>query len=310
MVRTAKHRRGRLPCSVRLLLLLLAGVVFGLGSAQRAPIGTLYGPTEVLAVIDGDTLILDSSLGPRAVRLIGIDAPEMRRPEGGAEAFGIEASAFVSELLPPGTPVWVETDLVLSDAYGRLLGYVYLEAPHGAWWVEDRPATQVNLAVAEAGLARLMTVEPNSSYADLFVAAVAAAQSAGRGMWSGSSPGTADWPRGPIIVWCALYNPSTPNDEDGEWVSVLIRVPLDTRGYYLYDAGSGARFRLPPGVQPPGELRIRNPGRGVWNNGGDTIYLMLGGEVVDAWDYTPHVTRVEDTIVCRDGRHRPPGSGS
>lgn len=286
---------------MRFLGALVVLACLGAVAAQGAPVGSLYGPTPLLAVIDGDTVVVDSNLGPRTVRLIGIDAPEMRRPQGGPEPFGVEARAFLEQLLPPGTPVWVETDLVTTDAYGRLLAYLYRADPEGAWTVHDEAALQVNLAVAEAGLASALTIEPNRTYADLYEAAVAAAEAAGLGRWGGSPFVTADWPAGPILIWCALVNPSTPNDEAGEWVSVLLRVPLDTRGYVLYDDGSKTRFRLPAGVQPPGELRVDNPGRGVWNNGGDTIYLMLGDQVVDAWDYTPHVTRVEDAVLCRDG---------
>lgn len=291
---------------MRFVVALVAWAGLAVGLAQSVPVGTVYGPIAVVAVVDGDTVVVDSDLGPRTVRLIGIDAPAMRRPEGGPEPFAVEASAFLTELLPPGASVWLETDLGLVDAYGRMLAYLYLPDPAGDWRIDDRSAIQVNLAVAEAGLARVMTIEPNVAYADAIAAAVEAAEVAEVGMWSGSAYLTADWPGGPIIVWCALYNPSTPNDEAAEWVSVLVRIPLDTTGYYLYDAGSKERFRLPTGVQSPGELRIVNPGRGVWNNGGDTVYLMIGDEVVDAWDYTPHVTRVEDTIVCRDGQHTPP----
>ena len=286
---------------MRVLRAVLLAVYLGLGAAQSAPVGTFYGPVPVLAVVDGDTLVLESNLGPRTVRLIGIDAPEMRRPQGGPEPYGIEARAFLEALLPPGTPVWVEVDLAPTDAYGRLLAYLYVADPAGDWLVADATATQVNLAVVEAGWATPLTIAPNETYADLYERAAAASEAGRRGLWAGSPYVTADWPTGPILIWCALVNPSTPNDEAGEWVSVLLRVPLDTRGYYLFDEGSKARFRLPAGVQPAGELRVENPGRGVWNNAGDTIYLMLGDQVVDAWDYTAHVTRVEDVVLCRDG---------
>ena len=69
-------------------------------------------------------------------------------------------------------------------------------------------------------------------------------------------------------------------------MTLLLRERLDTRGYYLWDEGSKTAFRLPVGEQGPGELTIGNPGQGVWNNGGDTVFLMLGETVVDAWDYT------------------------
>lgn len=88
------------------------------------------------------------------------------------------------------------------------------------------------------------------------------------------------------MVSCVLYDPDTPNDTDGESVTLLLRVRLDTRGYYVWDEGSRTAFWLPVGEQGPGELVIENPGQGVWNNGGDTVFLMPGKAIVDAWDYT------------------------
>lgn len=274
-----------------------------LADAQLAPVGRLLGPVTVIAVVDGDTVVLESNLGPRTVRLIGIDSPETKHPERGRDPFGTEASAFVETLLPQGSLVWVELDLGTIDAFGRLLGYLYVEDPDGVWGVGDRRATQVNLAIAEAGFATVLTIEPNSTYADLYRDAVAAAREAGRGMHASGDPGKAETattlPDDPVVIHCALYNPATPNDTDGEWISLRIREPVDTRGYYLYDESSKAVFRLPPGVREPGELRVGNPGQGVWNNGGDVIYLMRGDAIVDRWDYGDRLAP-EGVVICRD----------
>ncbi|MFU8889249.1 MAG: thermonuclease family protein [Trueperaceae bacterium] len=281
--------------------LTLFALTGGVG-AQLEPVGSLFGPVSVLTVIDGDTLVLESNLGPRTVRLIGIDAPETSHPERGRDPYGPEARAFVAALLPEGTPVWVELDLGVNDAFGRLLAYLYVEDPDGTWVVEGRPAAQVNLAIAEAGFATELTIEPNSTYADLYRDSVASAREAGRGMWAPGEAATdhlAALPEGPIVIHCALYDPATPNDEDGEWVSLLIREPVDTRGYYLYDEGSRSTFRLPPGIQEPGALRVGNPGQGVWNNGGDVIYLKRGDAIVDQWDYRDRLAP-EGVVICRD----------
>ncbi len=149
----------------------------------------------------------------------------------------------------------------------------------------------------------MLTIEPNSTYADLYHDAVAAARAGGRGLWAAGDPPSAApaavLPGGPIVIRCALYNPTTPNDEGGEWVSLLIREPIDTRGHYLYDEGSKSVFRLPPGVQEPGELRVGNPGQGVWNNGGDVIYLKRGDAILDQWDYGDRLAP-EGVVICRD----------
>src|SRR5262245_62906767 len=79
-------------------------------------------------VVDGDTV--DVLLGGRheRVRLIGIDTPEVYVTDGPPECYGPEASAFTKQLLPAGTPVRLERDVVGRDDYGRLLAYMYLAA--------------------------------------------------------------------------------------------------------------------------------------------------------------------------------------
>lgn len=290
----------------RALAPLLAAAAAAWAGAQGAPAGVLYGPVPVASVVDGDTFVVASNVGPRTVRLVGVDAPETRHPTLGREPFGPEAATWLRERLPEGALVWLELDLGPEDAFGRLLAYAYVADPDGVWILDGLAATQLNLALVEVGLARVLAIEPNVTYADLYEAAEAAAQAAALGLWTDPEAVRADvaadgLPAGAIVIRCALYDPDTPNDTDGEWVELLVREPLDTRGHYLWDAGSGAVFRLPAGVQEPGPLRIHNPGQGVWNNGGDVIYLKRGDEVVDAWDYTD--ARVpQGAVACRDAR--------
>lgn len=296
---------------MKLWILLLVVVLSSEAAAQPEPVGRLFGPVPVIEVIDGDTVVLLSDLGPRTVRLIGIDTPEVAHPDRGREPFGVEASAYTSGLLPPGTAVWVELDLGFEDDYGRLLAYLYIEDPNGPWKIDGRPVTPVNLRIAEAGFARPLTVAPNTLYADLIEIAGAEARADRRGMWGGDQPmgaaadatatdgaSAAATVRGDVVIACALVNPDTPNDEDGEWVSVSVRVAVDLRGYYLWDEGSGTAFALPLGVATPGVVVVRNPGQGVWNNGGDTIYLMRAGEVIDQWAYGRDQA-VEGVETCR-----------
>lgn len=288
----------------RLCLLVAALLVLAMAQAQRSPVGPIYGPVPVISVSDGDTLVVMSNVGPRKVRLIGVDAPEVGQPGPGAAAFGAMATEFLASLLPADRLVWLELDLGLEDIYGRLLAYAYVADPHGDWRLGDVPVRQLNLALAEAGWAWVMTVQPNVRYQDLYQQAVDAAQADGLGMWStGASETAGALPDGPIVIWCALYDPDNDNDDDevGEWVSVLLHEPMDTRGYYLHDDGSKQNFHLPPGEQPAGELRVHNPGQSVWNNRGDTIYLMYGDRIVDSWDYSDHLAP-QGEVICREAR--------
>ena len=301
----------------RIALAILACVLLVPASAlaQRTPVNPVLGPVPVLEVLDGDTVLLQSNLGPRIVRLIGIDTPEVSHPEKGREPFGPEASAFTSALLPAGTEVWVELDLEVEDAYGRLLAYLYLADPEGGWRIDGRPAVMVNEAIARGGFARVLTIEPNGVYADLFEVAVAAARAEDLGMFGADADpvidpieeaevtGGAAQPADlgyPIRVACILYNPSTDNDTDGEWVELEVLGPVDTRGMALLDQGSGERFPLPVGTYDAGEtIVVHNPGQGVWNNGGDTVHLVIGSanEEIDAWTYEP--VAGQDEVVCR-----------
>lgn len=297
-------------CAAALLVLTLALLALGPGraTAQRAPVGEVLGPVTVSSVLDGDTFVVLASAGPRTVRLIGVDAPEKGQADGPDVAFSAQAAAFLMALFESDTPVWLELDRGHEDRYGRLLAYAYVEDPRGDWLVAGRPAVQANLQLAEAGLVNVMTIEPNTAYAELYERAVATARRFGVGLWS--SPGSStigltggsasEAPSGAAVrLHCALYDPSTANDAGGEWVSVMLARAVDTTGYYLYDTGSTSVFALPRGLQPAGELRAHNPGQGVWNNRGDVIYLMYGVETVDFWDYSGQLAP-EGRVICRE----------
>lgn len=297
---------------VVLTALLTAAPALAQNNTQPAtPVAQLYGPVQLVRVVDGDTLVVESNIGPRTVRLIGVNAPELSPAEPG----GREAAAYLARLMGPGMLVWLELDLGLEDIYGRLLAYVYVPDADGAWEHAGMRLTQVNLAMLEAGWARTLAIEPNVTYADLYSAAAGRAAAADRGIWGSFDDAWADktvaeeeadavtaGAAPPIRLHCGLLNPTAPNDV-GEWVSVMLTEPMDTRGYYLYDEGSGSRFRLPAGMQPAGELKVPNPGQGVWNNSGDVIYLMLGNEVIDTWAYEKHEA-LSGVVVCRSGEAR------
>ncbi len=84
----------------------------------------------VVRVVDGDTVDLAVDLGFRVTftdrfRLYGIDAPEIRYPTYDA---GKAAWLWLTELLPPGTAVTVDTYKQATDKYGRWLATLHLGA--------------------------------------------------------------------------------------------------------------------------------------------------------------------------------------
>lgn len=83
----------------------------------------------VVRWVDGDTFVADLDLGlgvfrreakgaPCRVRLLGVDAPELRTAEGPA------AKALVESTVPVGSAVWIESHAL--DSFGRVLGTVTL----------------------------------------------------------------------------------------------------------------------------------------------------------------------------------------
>lgn len=79
-------------------------------------------PAGVVRVIDGDTILVEADLGwhvaiKTAVRVDGINAPELKTPEG------LAAKKYAQGLLPVGTPVSLLSKELLGafDKYGRVL---------------------------------------------------------------------------------------------------------------------------------------------------------------------------------------------
>ena len=122
---------------------------------------------QVERVIDGDTIAL---AGGTVVRLVQIDAPEVR----GEECYADEATATLFELIPPGTPVRIETDPALDqqDRYGRRLAYVFKDGKNLNKTLLERGAASVWFYGGDRG-----------RYADELLAAAQEAQAAGRGLW-------------------------------------------------------------------------------------------------------------------------------
>jgi micrococcal nuclease len=152
-------------------------------AADAEPITTISVPGSLSAnavidyVIDGDTVdvIIDGRV--ERIRLIGIDTPETKKRNSPIECFGPEASAFTELLLPVGTPVYIERDIVNRDDYGRILGYVY-RADNGIF---------VNYELMRQGFAQPMSIAPNDAFAELFADAARAAEADNVGIWAACS---------------------------------------------------------------------------------------------------------------------------
>lgn len=127
-------------------------------------------------MVDGDTLVTRMSGRELRVRLIGVDAPEIRHRGSTlpGECFGTDAAAALRRLAPRGGVLKVTPDRERRDPYGRELRYA---------WTSD--GLFVNAALIRDGYARAMVVPPNDRFIGLFRAAESTAHQARSGLWSG-----------------------------------------------------------------------------------------------------------------------------
>jgi len=102
---------------------------------------------QVTEIIDGDTLVIERG---NYIRLIGINAPEKN------QKLYNESKDFLSSLVL-NKEVRVEKDLDNSDNYGRLLRYLFLK-------LENGEEIMINSELVKEGLAKPLTIEPNTLY--------------------------------------------------------------------------------------------------------------------------------------------------
>lgn len=125
----------------------------------------------VLRIIDGDSIECDLGGARRQIRLLGIDAPELRQ-----RPFGAQSAAALRTLLPHRSEAGLELDVRERDQYGRILAHV---------WSEN--GVLVNELMLRQGFAVVYILSPNVKYAEEFRSAAREAQGAKRGLWATSA---------------------------------------------------------------------------------------------------------------------------
>ncbi|MDQ3525505.1 MAG: thermonuclease family protein [Chloroflexota bacterium] len=154
-------------------------------------------PWLVDDVTDGDTIRvieLDDEGKPNPwwepVRMIGVDAPERDGPRTDEECYGPEASAFLAELLPEGTTVYLQVDddetdddqefnndELEVDDFDRLLVHVFIRADG----TDDYYLVTEILALG--GYVDVKDYGDNSYFADALQDAEDIARNENRGLW-------------------------------------------------------------------------------------------------------------------------------
>lgn len=164
------------------IVLLLAAAALLLRPWEAGPGGD-QGPAQAVArvvrVVDGDTIEVRIGGAVEDVRYIGVDTPETVKPGTPVQCFGHRASAFNHRLVE-GRRVRLVFGVERRDVYGRLLAYVYITT-------RSRPAF-VNAMLLRRGLARTLTIPPNTRYSALFSHLERTAARSGRGLWRACPP--------------------------------------------------------------------------------------------------------------------------
>lgn len=152
---------------------LLAAV--GLTTGVAMAVGPSAGPTGAVVTghVDGDTFDVDLDGTATRIRLLNIDTPETKDPNRPVQCLGPEASTFLVGLIPVGTPVRLEFDDEREDSYGRTLA--------AAFTMDGR---MVNVEVARAGLAQVVTFNDNVRFRPPIEQAWQEAANARRGLHS------------------------------------------------------------------------------------------------------------------------------
>lgn len=239
----------------------------------------------VLSITDGDTMrvLVDGVNEP--LRLIGINAPE------GGECMAPEAATRLAELVGDG-PVVLESDVSDRDQFGRLLRYVYAGDVF------------VNEALVREGLAIARRYQPDTARAPELEAAQAEAEAAQVGMWAPDACGAAA--TGTIEIGHIRYD-ADGNDNfnlNDEWVEFLNpgSSPLDLTGWSVKDESASHRYPFPSGFTLGAGATVRlhtgcgddtgsslywcSQGSAVWNNGGDTVFVLdPNGNIVVSESY-------------------------
>lgn len=117
----------------------------------------------VTKVIDGDTIEVENNI---RVRMIGIDAPEVKSDE----CYEEESTKFLKSLIG-NQKVELEKDISETDKYGRILRYVY------------KDGVLVNELMVARGYAKSSSYPPDTKYQKDFAEAERSARNQNMGLW-------------------------------------------------------------------------------------------------------------------------------
>lgn len=135
----------------------------------------------VVRVVDGDTVdVRHDERGRLRVRILGVDADELRAEDSGERCFAQLAKVFAVAALADRRVGIVEDETqARTDRYGRTLSYVFTES-----------GSNFSVDLAQAGLARSVVFggKPVAAHQEIAAAEIEA-RAAKRGRWGSSCDG-------------------------------------------------------------------------------------------------------------------------
>ncbi len=145
-------------------LLFIALILFALCPSADAAKEKEFVVTKV---IDGNTIMLENG---DIVRYQGVDAPHLKKNEGGPQFYSREAAKFNKSLVLL-KKVRLDLDVDKKDAQGRLLAYVYVKNVF------------VNGELVRLGYAKAAVHPPDIKHRDLFLRSQKEAEERYAGLW-------------------------------------------------------------------------------------------------------------------------------
>lgn len=239
-------------------------------------------PVEIARVIDGDSLELVADGETLEVRLIGVNAPELRSPTGDETCAGQQAKSELSSWLASGSVTMADDGV---DRFGRTLAVLI---------VGDR---SVNELMVASGWSLGLWSSDDPDLVSLMQRA-----SAARLGWWGDACGLVDER---LAVSGHQVNPPGDDREqlDEEWIELenLGDLPVGLEDWVLRDETTSNRFALPAVTIEPGSVVRFRVGSGsttatdvylgsdfpVWSNNGETVMLLRPDGVVAAHAFVP-----------------------
>jgi endonuclease YncB( thermonuclease family) len=234
---------------------------------------------EVTAVVDGDTIEVETRDWKATVRLAGINAPDRD------ECLNEEASDHLAATIA-GTVVSLE--ILGTDQFDRTLAHVFARDSH------------INREMVATGLALVSDPAADDPHRASLLDAEAEAVDSARRMWGADACG-ADGDLADVVIDPTASVPDPPGPDDtalhDEVIAIVNRSTesIDLSGWALRDTSSRHRYTFPEGtaIDPEEALAVRSDARDwdpggtpVWNNDGDMALLLDPlGTVVSHWRY-------------------------